>query len=317
MTSNINFAQVLEQLMDQKYRRNRAELAATAHISPSALSQYVRGRATPSLDVLVSLADALDVSLEYLVFGKERAAAPLELGFLTAHLESHIRSSQAQAASLHDLVSRIGDRIGEVIHSTAMELLPKASTLAGLLTPAEIFKLERCSKRITIATTDLSHEVLVISDQDKGSVGAPSVFAQIVADNLRDGSVYEYIVPQGASYLQTADLLRQEVMRLGNIEPRTVDRQLQIYHVSNACTPGYVIQHFDMKKLQRRAPGIYERIENFIKLDTENTNLGFVAYSEIVSVRNQYFALIKKVDVPRLLKDVEIIRKRQKQKTSI
>lgn len=308
MPNRVVFAQVLQQLMDEKYRRNRAELAEAVHISPSALSQYARGRATPSLDVLVSLAEALDVSLEYLVFGSERSAALPELGFLTAHLESHIRNSQAQTASLHDLVARIGARLGDSIQSTARALLPEASTLAGILTPVDVFKLERCSNRITIVTTDLSQEVLV-KHNEEGGMAAPSIFAEIIAENVREGSVYEYIVPQGAAWSQEANLLRQEVIRIGKLEPSYVDQQVQVFHVPNACRPGYVVQHFQVKKLQRRVPEIHERIERFIYLDPDNQNLGFVAYIELTNFSYQHFALINKGDVPRILKDLSIIRR--------
>ena len=52
MPSEVRFAQVLEELLNERYKRNRAELAQQADISPSALSQYVTGREIPSLQVL-------------------------------------------------------------------------------------------------------------------------------------------------------------------------------------------------------------------------------------------------------------------------
>lgn len=295
--------------MDQKYRRNRAELAATAHISPSALSQYVRGRATPSLDVLVSLAEALDVSLEYLVFGEERASTPPELGFLTAHLESHIRASQARSGALHDLVSRIGARLGESIHSAAQEILPEASRLAGMLTPPDVFKLERCSNRITIVTSDLSQEVLILQHSEEGDLAAPSIFAQIVAENIREGSIYEYVVPQGVKWAQAANFLSQEVVRIGNLEPTQVSRQLRTFQVPTSCTPGYVVQHFNIEKLQRKSPEILERVERFIHPDPNNQELGYLAYIELTNFSFQHFALISSQEVPRMLEDLNRIRK--------
>jgi transcriptional regulator with XRE-family HTH domain len=309
MANEIVFAQVLGQLMEDKYRRNRAKLADKAHISPSALSQYVRGRATPSLDVLVALADALDVSLEYLVFGNERATAPPELGFLAAHLESHIRASQARLGALHDLTARIGARLEESIQAAAKEILTEAATLAGMITPADVFKLERCSNRVTVVTSDLSQEVLILQHSGEEDVAAPSIFAHIVAENIREGSTYEYIVPQGAAWSQAGGMLSQEVIRVGELEPDRVDRQLQIFYVPNSCTPGYVVQHLWIEKLQRRAPGIFERVERFIYTDPKNPELGYLAYIELANFNFQHFALINSRELPRMLDDLSRVRK--------
>jgi transcriptional regulator with XRE-family HTH domain len=309
MANGIAFAQVLEQLMEDKYKRNRARLADKVHVSPSALSQYVRGRATPSLDVLVALAEALDVSLEYLVFGKERATAPPELGFLAAHLESYIRVNQVRLGALHDLTARIGARLGESIQTAARGILDEAATVAGMITPSDVFKLERCSNRVTVVTSDLSQEVLVLQHGGEEDVAAPSVFANIVAENVREGSTYEYIVPQGATWSQAANMLSQEVSRVGALEPERVDRQLRIFYVPNSCTPGYVVQHLWIEKLQRRVPEIFERVERFIYADPKNPDLGYLAYVELTNLSFQYFALINGSEVPRMLDDLNRVRK--------
>jgi hypothetical protein len=310
MANRMVFAQVLRQLMEDKYRRNRAKLADKAHVSPSALSQYVRGRATPSLDVLVALADALDVSLEYLVFGKERATAPPELGFLAAHLESHIRVSQVKLGAIHDLAARMGARLGESMQAVAREILDETPTVAGMITPSDVFKLERCSNRVTVVTSDLSQEVLVLQHQHGAEdVAAPSIFANIVAENIRDGSTYEYIVPHGAKWSQAANMLSQEVIRVGELDSDRVYRQLQIFYVPNSCTPGYVVQHLWIDKLQRRAPDIFERVERFIYADPKNPELGYLAYIELTNLSFQYFALINGSEISRILDDLSGVRK--------
>ena len=115
MPDEINFAQVLDALLTDKFRRNRAGLAKAAHISPSALSQYTRRKATPSLEVLVHLASALDVSLDYLVFGREPSAPSPEVGYLSSHLEAAVRQAETRSAAITDLISRTGARLGESI----------------------------------------------------------------------------------------------------------------------------------------------------------------------------------------------------------
>ena len=111
MPSEIVFAQILEQLMD----------------------------------VLVSLAEALDVSLEYLVFGKEKTGTQPELSHLAAHLTTHIRSSQADGGALRDVIIRVGERLEEAIESTTRELISDVGNIGGILTLRDVARLERCS----------------------------------------------------------------------------------------------------------------------------------------------------------------------------
>lgn len=60
------FARRLGRLMDERYYRKSNELAKKANISYTNLLNYRYGRATPVLCNLVALADALDVSLDWL-----------------------------------------------------------------------------------------------------------------------------------------------------------------------------------------------------------------------------------------------------------
>lgn len=307
------FAQMLQELMTERYRRNRAELAAAAHISPSALSQYARGRATPSLDVLVQLAETLDVSIDYLVFGQERTAPSPELGYLTSHLESHMRSMEEQNATLHDLVARIGAQAGAqlagLVRSTADALLAEAASLGGTLSSPEVARLERCSAATTIFTSDLSKEVVILDRDGDDEAVMPSVFAQVVADNISEGSRYEYIVPRGEKWSVVARLLRQEIIRLSERDTTYVDRHLRVLQVANSCVPGYVVQHLDLERLQRQAADIYERIVRFLHLDPGRDGMGFVAYVEMVNTSSQHFDLIAKESIPRLLEEVRTFQK--------
>jgi transcriptional regulator with XRE-family HTH domain len=308
MTQEVIFAHVLKRLMEERYRRNRARLAVQVHISPSAISQYVCGRATPSLDILVHLADVLDVSLDYLVFGKEPAPMAPELGYLVGHFESHTRGVEARGISLHDLVARIGARVVTQIRSTAEELLNDPRSLGGMLNPDDVIPIERCSVRTTILTTDLSREVLVFQ-QGEENVAAPSMFAQLIADNIRANVHYEYIVPKAAEWIETARYLRQEIVRLSELDLSHVERYLHIFHVNNACVPGFVVQHVVLEKLQRRAPDVLDRIVQFIHTDPENKGMGFVAYSEPMNPGNEKFSLISKQNIPSILEDLSAHRR--------
>jgi transcriptional regulator with XRE-family HTH domain len=304
MDRKIAFAQVLQQLMEERYRRNRSALAEAVCVSPSAISQWVRGKCAPGLDVLVCLADELEVSLDYLVFGQEAASATPELGHLVSHFESHTRRAEARGTSLHDLEARIGERVVAGIRSTAEELLHDPRSVGGTLNPDDVAPIERCSKHTTIVTTDLSREVLVLAED----VAAPSMFGQLVTDNIRSGVQYDYIVPKGSVWRETAWYLRQEVARLGELELSHVDQYLHVFYVDRACAPGFVVQHIALEKLQRRAPEILDRIVQFIYKDPHNEKLGFVAYTEPMNSGNEIFSLIAVENVPRLLKDLSVYR---------
>lgn len=310
MAQEIMFAHVLKQLMDERFRRNRVGLAGQLHVSPSAISQYVCGRATPSLEMLVRLADVLDVSLDYLVFGKEPAPVAPELGYLVGHFESHTRGVEARGIALHDLEARIGARVVAQMRSTAEELLNDPRSLGGMLDPDDVISIERCSGRTTIVTTDLSREVIIFPQQGAENVAAPSMFGQLIAENIRANVHYEYIVPRGTGWSEIGRYLRQEIVRLSGLDLSHVDRYLHIYHVAYACVPGFVVQHVVLKKLQRRAPDVLDRIVQFIRTDPENNEMGFVAYSEPMNPGNEKFSLISSENIPGILADLTTHRRR-------
>lgn len=50
---------------------SQLQLASKLNIGPSAIGMYEQGRRTPSIDLLVDMANLFDVSLDYLITGKE------------------------------------------------------------------------------------------------------------------------------------------------------------------------------------------------------------------------------------------------------
>ena len=53
-------------------RMNQTQLAKLLQVSPSTVGMYEQGRRAPDLNTLVQLAELFDVSLDYLITGKER-----------------------------------------------------------------------------------------------------------------------------------------------------------------------------------------------------------------------------------------------------
>lgn len=79
-TNSPNTARIDLQALGKRIRslrENRSwsqtDLAKRAGLSQASVSEIERGERTPKVDALVHLADALDESLDFLVFGRERS----------------------------------------------------------------------------------------------------------------------------------------------------------------------------------------------------------------------------------------------------
>jgi transcriptional regulator with XRE-family HTH domain len=310
MDDEIIFAQVLDDLLTEKFRRNRAELAKAAHVSPSALSQYTRRKATPSLEVLVHLADALDVSLDYLVFGRERSVSSPEIGYLSRHVETGLRQAETRAAAIKDLVSRTGARLGDSIRETVEAILHEDSQPGGLLNANEVTAVERCSQHTTIVTATIDMDVVVVDPDSRNPASTPSLFGQLIADNISAGSRYEYFLPWDAALDQEATLLRQQLSTLCARDEDFMVDHLRIFRVSSSCVPGFVMYKLSASKLRRLDGAIFDRIQPFLYFDPENETVAYAATLLPVSRSYQYFALMQVSRVQRLL--AEVIQRRQR-----
>ncbi len=303
------FAQVLDDLLTDQYRRNRSALARAAHISPSALSQYTRRKATPSLEVLVHLADALGVSLDFLVFGRERLVSSPEVGHLARHVETAVRQAETRAAAINDLVSRIGDRLGETIRQTVEDVLDEKTQPGGLLNPSEVSIVESCSQHTTNVTTTLDMDVVILNPESVDPTSAPSLFAQVMADNITGGSRYDYFLPGDEAFDQPATLLREELTRLCALGSDFMADHLRIFRVSSSCVPGFILYELSPTKLRRLNAGIADRVQPFLHIDPADETLAYAAVAEPVSRSYQYFALMQISRVRRLL--AEVIQRRE------
>ena len=70
---------------------SQADLAARIQVSPSALGMYEQGRREPSVDTMVALARALDVTTDFLLTG--RVATPAEADALSALILSRVTTA--------------------------------------------------------------------------------------------------------------------------------------------------------------------------------------------------------------------------------
>lgn len=58
-------------LLRRNIGMNQLQLAEKLHLSPSTIGMYEQGRRTPNVDILIQMSRIFNVSLDYLITGKE------------------------------------------------------------------------------------------------------------------------------------------------------------------------------------------------------------------------------------------------------
>jgi transcriptional regulator with XRE-family HTH domain len=313
----IHFGQVLRQLLNERFRNRRKDFARAIHVSESALSQYVRRKATPSLAVLVAIARELDVSLDYLVFGTEPDAPAPDHGSVVAQMEEAIARTQVKTATLRDFVGRLGTALAAEIESTAQRLVIESNTMLGGLTAAEVYELENISRYTRIATADLDVDVLLLpgdvatmhdtDDADRREV-APVPFTPVIINNIRRGRRYNYIIPEGQEWRRKARLLRDAVSESNGMSKSIVDRKLRFVESPRALTPSYVVYDLDYDLLSAQTERLLDRIRDFV-----DESSGLVALAEPTSRQTQYYTLIDRKFHSRILSDHETMARARHQ----
>jgi transcriptional regulator with XRE-family HTH domain len=303
----VKFPQVLERLMEEHYSRNRAELARAVFVSPSALSQYVRGKATPSLDVLVQIARVLGVSLDYLVFGEESASPTAgSAGYLAGQVEAGLRDARRQSAELHDLVARIGARLGGQVRAVAEEVLRSMPEgLGGSLDTRELVELEQFSLHTRVANHRLDFDVMVLQSGSLGDLAAPGPIGQVVINNIREGREYQYVLTEGQAITQRSLVFQELILRETGASFAAIEKRLRIYQSPHGCIPGFVVHYVDIAALEEGARDIFDRVAPFFYLDKTNPGRAYVAMIIPPSASTQTCALIANQDVQKLIDEHE------------
>lgn len=314
----VKFPQVLGRLMEQRYRRKREALASAAHISASALSQYARGRATPSLAVLVDLAQALEVSLDFLVYGQD-ASGGADHAVWSQHFEDTVRRMTAEAASLRQLVARMGVDISAQLHEVATEVVKQSGARGGALTAAEVAQVERYSYHTRIATVDLDTDVLLPRESSPDAIAAPGPFADVVAANILAGNGYEYIVPDSPRWTRRANLIIREVRK--SLERQTgsstsdhvVTKSLHFYVTTDGPVPSYVIYDLDRARLAKERPLLHDLVDDFLgsseEVDESDIETGTtLALVEPSNPGFDLYPLISRDSLPMLAKSYQKLR---------
>jgi transcriptional regulator with XRE-family HTH domain len=308
---DIRFGQVLRQLLNDRFRNRRKDFARAIHVSESALSQYVRGKATPSLAVLVAIARELDVPLDYLVFGTEPDAPAPNYGNLMTHVEEAITRAQAKSVTLRDFMGRVGATLADEIESTAKRVLAEnEASLGAGLTTAEVRELEGISKQIRIATVDLDVDVLLLQDDDatnEAGVAQTEVvstpFTPVISNNVKQRSEYLYVIPDGQEWRRKASRLREAVATTGGFTTAFTDRHLKFHTSERALVPGYVLYTLDRRRVTQKSERLLDRIAEYLD---ESSVVGLAEPGKSA----QYYALIEPLHVQRIVADHEAMTRR-------
>jgi transcriptional regulator with XRE-family HTH domain len=191
--TSLQLSQSLKRLISESgYDRNRQKVADAVGVTPGALSLYVRGKATPRLEVLVRLANFFDVSLDLLVLGRQpKVERQAEVEAALRYMDVALAGIQDQEGRNARLVTRIGQALAKQIASAAAAA-SNGAPRGGVMDDNETLLLERYSLRSIILTTNLEYDVLHLDETQR----APGRFATVVADNLLKDRSYQFLLPR-------------------------------------------------------------------------------------------------------------------------
>lgn len=269
----IKFPDILRSLInEQGYSRNRGALLDAAGLTSAALSQYLTGRTRPSFEKLVLLADFFGVSIDYLVFGQRTVASPVaELQPLSGYLRDLAGDLQSRASRHTAMVARLTRALTEEIDAKAAALIDSGTSPGGMVTDPEVFTLEGYSLCTYILSTDLAYD-LGSAGGDEDDV-APGMFTGLVANNIRRGNRYQFLVPGTAEQWRSkADALRRLLRNLVG-DGDAVAYGCGIRVVDSKVFSGIGLYQLDRDALLSQQRLIYEQVQEF--MDEEGW-LGYV-----------------------------------------
>jgi transcriptional regulator with XRE-family HTH domain len=172
-----------------------SEIAREIGVSPASISQYRKGETQPSLEKLVALAKALDVSLDYLVLGDDREAEEVDIDPIVRYMDQSLQDAQVQTAEHSALVAQVGRRLSQVLDDEIEKYLAENSNQhqhAGMVTDPETRTLEQHSQVTRLVLQSFYYNLV------KESPEIPGSFFTTVANNLSQGNEYQYLLPENA-----------------------------------------------------------------------------------------------------------------------
>jgi transcriptional regulator with XRE-family HTH domain len=263
--------ETLAALIEQRgYARNRRAITDAVGVSGSALSQYVRGNATPSLEKVMALADFFGVSLDELVYGTPSLTGGTPESSVLRAVQEAVGRSQAQTAAHSALVARVArqlsDQMAARIDTATQEALGASSVggqvLEGVVVDEELVRLEAHALRADIVTIDLDANVIAMPDGDS----AEGTFLDVVTVALGRGCQYRFLVSseprtRDESIRGFRDLLSE---RVGE---DVVAAQCAIRRAVTPTLLGMGLYQLDTARLRSEDPSTYAQFQSYIDID--------------------------------------------------
>lgn len=210
-TTFVHFSERLKRAMaNHTSRKSRKEICAQIGVSPATLSSWENGRAFPPANHLVTLAQELELSLDYLLTGKDlrQTANPDFVPWMT-FLDRKMHDHASLSAERVTAMERIGRRLALQVDEAAAAIMreyygsERTSALAGsgILQDDETIRLEGYSMEtfLLVLHLDYDHELMTDSfargSRNRVGITSPGRFLPVIADNLRAGRSYQFILP--------------------------------------------------------------------------------------------------------------------------
>ncbi|MFC6960614.1 helix-turn-helix domain-containing protein [Halocatena marina] len=233
-----------------------AEVAREIGVSPASISQYRKGETQPSLDKLVALARALDVSLDYLVLGESEEAEEVSVGPIAERMDDSLQEMQIRTAERTALVAHVGRQLSQMLDEEIEKFLSEDSgrhLYAGIITDTETGSLEKHSETTRLILRDFSYNM--------SPTEIPGSFFATVANNLSRGRKYQYLLAQNANTDWSSIVNDFRTLLIEQTKSETAVRNNCSFKITTApLLSGYALYHLSEDKLEKDDPILYNYV---------------------------------------------------------
>jgi len=246
------FGKRLQDILTKKGIKQTA-LAEQTGITSSNLSHYISGRTQPRYDSLILLSQTLEVSLDYLLTGRDVTVSvipPAQLDHLVERAHSNLHREAAKHSAMTSRIAQVlMARIEEVARENIQQVLPGPEFLESNF----MVEIEKCSFQIWLTTKGLK----VDGEGDRIDVR----FAGVVAENLNKGRTYRYILPESQKGL--ANSFKDALMKRGG-SASTIDNNLSFQFAEHSPVIGYGLHQVDQVALMAMPDFPFSRVADWI-----------------------------------------------------
>jgi len=271
MARELKFRETLAGLLIARgFRRKRNAVARGVFVSPSALSQYLSGRAQPGLETLVRLANFLDTSLDYLVFGEEHVApSAIDPGPVARYIDAALAGVQKRTSDHAGLVGRIGQALAAEIDGVAQRLANEHTSAGGMLDDASALALETHSLVTDVSTPDLRYNVVETDDEQI----ATGMFTDVVASNISRRRTYRFLLSAEEMPWERLVTGYRRILSRRGISEEALAKRCSFKVTPHVLPIGFALYHLDIDALQQDDRLLYERVRHAIG---RGDHLGYV-----------------------------------------